>query len=59
MIGSMMFASINDHLLKPLSKKDDLESLLYTIGFIYFKRLPWKVMASKNINNRMELAKKK
>ena len=39
--GSRMFASINVHKGLPYGRRDDLESIVYTLLFLLCKRLPW------------------
>ena len=41
MIGTPNFASINAHQCLELSRRDDLESVGYTLLFLYFGNLPW------------------
>jgi len=42
MIGTPNFASLNAHQLLELSRRDDLESLVYTLLFLYLRgNLPW------------------
>lgn len=41
MIGTPNFASINAHHFMELSRRDDLESLLYTLLFLSLGYLPW------------------
>ena len=41
MIGTPNFASLNAHQLLELSRRDDLESLVYTLLFLYLGNLPW------------------
>jgi hypothetical protein len=39
--GSPLFGSIRSHMIKKMRKKDDIESLLYVLAYIYFRKLPW------------------
>lgn len=51
-IGTPRYASISAHLGQDQSKKDDIESLLYNLAFLYFKSLPWlclKISGNKKI----------
>ena len=56
MIGTPNFASVNAHHLLELSRRDDLESFLYTLLFLYFGNLPWTYQ--ENIS-REEMVKQK
>lgn len=40
-IGTPRYASIAAHKRKSQNKKDDIESLLYVLAFMYLKKLPW------------------
>jgi hypothetical protein len=51
-IGTPRYASIAAHIGQDQSKKDDIESLLYNLAYIYFKKLPWlclKVSGTRKI----------
>ena len=41
LIGTPNFASMNSHNLIELSRRDDLESLAYTLMYLYYGTLPW------------------
>ena len=41
MIGTPNYASLDSHLLIELSRRDDLESFIYTLLFLYLGNLPW------------------
>jgi serine/threonine protein kinase len=41
MIGTPNFASLNAHHLLELSRRDDLESFVYTLLFLYLRNLRW------------------
>ena len=40
--GTMRYMSINAHLKKSLSRKDDMISLSYSLIYLYCKKLPWQ-----------------
>jgi serine/threonine protein kinase len=42
LIGTPNFASMNSHNLNELSRRDDLESLAYTLIYLYYGTLPWE-----------------
>jgi casein kinase 1 len=42
LIGSPTYASINAHDFKELSRRDDLESLGYTLVYLYLGKLKWQ-----------------
>lgn len=41
-VGTALFASINAHMGHELSRKDDIESLIYTLIYLLTGTLPWK-----------------
>ena len=41
-IGTIAFTSINSHLGRTQSRRDDLESLVYSIVYLFRGRLPWQ-----------------
>lgn len=47
--GSVLFSSINTHLGFRLSRRDDLESLAYSLLYLIRGELPWKIL--ENINS--------
>lgn len=49
MIGTPNFASVNAHHLLELSRRDDLESLVYTLLFLYFGNLPWTFISREEM----------
>ena len=46
-IGTPRYASLQAHNNIYQSKKDDLESLMYLIAFLYLKKLPWMALRVK------------
>lgn len=42
LIGTMRYASIPNHLGEQQSRRDDLESLLYTVAYFWRGTLPWE-----------------
>lgn len=42
----MRYASVHAHLGRTASRRDDLESLAYTLLFLLRGRLPWQVASS-------------
>lgn len=55
--GTAMFASRNAHFCNSLSRRDDLESLAYTLAFLYKGSLPWSSFQNKMKRNYFELGK--
>jgi serine/threonine protein kinase len=56
MIGTPNFASLNAHQLLELSRRDDLESFVYTLLFLSFGNLPWTYQPN---TSREEMMKQK
>ena len=54
-VGSQMYASINVHKGLPYGRRDDLESIIYTLIFLLCKRLPWSDL---KCNNETEVTEK-
>lgn len=46
LLGSLEYASINNHNGKELSRRDDLESLAYILIGLYLGELPWSPLAT-------------
>ena len=43
-IGNLLFSSINTHLFKEQSRRDDLEALAYLLFYIASgRKMPWKI----------------
>jgi serine/threonine protein kinase len=49
LIGSLTYCSINAHLFKELSRRDDLESLGYMLIYLSLGELPWR--ETKEVEN--------
>jgi serine/threonine protein kinase len=56
LIGTPNFASINSHKLCELSRRDDLESIAYTLIYLYYGKLPWQNLKI-NTNNEIKQTK--
>ncbi len=59
-VGTALFASINAHHGNELSRKDDIESLIYTLIYLLIGTLPWKnicIRKKKERHNVMMLMK--
>lgn len=41
-VGTALFASINAHKGNELSRRDDIESLIYTLIYLLMGNVPWK-----------------
>lgn len=50
-VGTALFASIDAHDGHELSRKDDIESLVYTLIYLLLGGLPWKNI---NISNKKD-----
>jgi hypothetical protein len=40
-----------------MSRRDDIESLIYVLGFLYSGKLPWESIYGKNLNQALKLRK--
>tara|TARA_Y100000741_G_scaffold356127_1_gene332383 strand:+ start:1955 stop:2713 length:759 start_codon:yes stop_codon:yes gene_type:complete len=54
LIGSKMYASINVHKGTPYGRRDDLESIVYTLIFLLCNKLPWSELKCINDNEMTE-----
>ena len=52
MVGTALFASINAHKGSELSRRDDIESLVYTLIYLITGTLPWKNINIKKKKER-------
>jgi len=55
LVGTLRYASINSHLGYTLSYRDDLESLLYSIIYLYNRKLPWQSIKCEDKKKKNEL----
>lgn len=51
-VGTALFASINAHRGNELSRRDDIESLVYTLIYLVTGTLPWKNINIKKKRER-------
>lgn len=56
LIGTPNFASINSHNLCELSRRDDLESIAYSLIYLYYGKLPWQNLKN-NTNDKIKQTK--
>lgn len=56
LIGTPNFASVNSHNLCELSRRDDLESIAYSLIYLYYGNLPWQNLKI-NTNHEIKLTK--
>lgn len=57
--GTERYASISAHKRYTQSRKDDLQSILYTIVYIYKGSLPWQGIKNSNRSKRLKIVLKK
>jgi hypothetical protein len=50
--GTVRYASVHAHLGRTASRRDDLESLAYTLLFLLKGRLPWQGYQVKGVNTQ-------
>jgi hypothetical protein len=51
-VGTALFASMNAHKGMELSRRDDIESLIYTLIYLHVGTLPWKNINIKSKSER-------
>jgi hypothetical protein len=54
-VGTALFASINAHRGQDLSRRDDIESLVYTLIYLVTGSLPWKNINIKKKRERHQV----
>lgn len=54
-VGTALFASINAHMGQDLSRRDDIESLVYTLIYLCNGTLPWKNINIKKKKERHQI----
>lgn len=55
MVGTALFASVNAHTGMELSRRDDIESLVYTLMYLRMGSLPWKSINIKKKSERHQM----
>ena len=58
-VGTIAFTSINSHLGRTQSRHNDLESLVYSIVYLFCGRLPWQDIKEDSIEKYKEVVLKK
>ena len=56
-IGTLRYASLNAHLGIKMSRRDDIESILYVLIFLFKGYLPWQGVKAKSKSERMSAIK--
>src|ERR1700761_8912250 len=51
-VGTIAFTSINSHLGQTQSRRDDLESLVYSIVYLCHGRLPWQDIITEGLDEQ-------
>lgn len=54
LIGTAKYCSVNSHKGLELSRRDDIESLIYTFAFLKNKRLPWEECDKEGEKNEIQ-----
>lgn len=52
--GTARYASLNTHLGIEQGRRDDLESMMYVVMYLYLGHLPWMGVSSKNKKEKYE-----
>ena len=56
-IGTLRYASVNAHLGIRMSRRDDIESIIYVLIFLFKGYLPWQGVKAKTKSERMNAIK--
>ncbi len=54
MVGTACFASLNAHYGLELSRRDDMESLAYTLIYLAMGDLPWRNLEAETKEEKYE-----
>jgi serine/threonine protein kinase len=58
-VGTLRYSSLNSHMGIRLCRKDDLESLMYILIYLYKGRLPWQDIKAKEEKEKFRKIKEK
>ena len=58
-VGTVRYTSVNSHMRLQQSRRDDLESLAYTLAYLVQGKLPWQNISSRNPNRNALVLRKK